>query len=72
MRIDWLENLGMDVPTNWDEFVAVLEAFTFGDPDGNGENDTIGMTLPFVTGLEFDYYNRFIMQNSTGRGRRGL
>ncbi|MDT8297990.1 MAG: extracellular solute-binding protein, partial [Spirochaetaceae bacterium] len=64
IRQDWLDKLGLDAPTTYDEFVAVLEAFTYDDPDGNGVDDTIGMTLPFNTGLEFDYYNRMIMQDA--------
>jgi putative aldouronate transport system substrate-binding protein len=65
IRADWLENLGLDVPTDYDEFVAVLRAFTNDDPDGDGVDNTVGMTLPFsVPALEFDYYNRFIMQDA--------
>ncbi|MDC7232873.1 MAG: extracellular solute-binding protein [Spirochaetales bacterium] len=64
IRKDWLDNLGLDVPTTWDEYYNVLRAFTEDDPDGNGVNDTMGLTLPFQTGFEFDYYNRFIMQDA--------
>ena len=64
IRKDWLDNLGLDVPTTWDEYYNVLKAFTLNDPDGNGKNDTMGLTLPFQTGYEFDYYNRFIMQKA--------
>jgi putative aldouronate transport system substrate-binding protein len=65
MRQDWLENLNLAVPTTWDEFHEVLRQFTFNDPDGNGQDDTIGMTLPFsVSADEFDYYNRTIMQEA--------
>lgn len=65
IRKDWLDNLGLSVPTTWDEYYNVLKAFTFDDPDGNGQNDTVGLTLPFQTGYEFDYYNRMIMQDAT-------
>lgn len=65
IRKDWLDNVGLDVPETWDEFVAVLTAFRDNDPDGNGKDDTIGMTLPFaVPAAEFDYYNRFIMHDA--------
>ncbi|MDA3955510.1 extracellular solute-binding protein [Oceanispirochaeta sp.] len=64
IRKDWLDNLNMKVPTTWDEYYNVLKAFTFSDPDGNGVNDTMGLTMPFQTGYEFDYYNRFIMQQA--------
>ncbi|HPF87496.1 MAG TPA: extracellular solute-binding protein [Candidatus Limiplasma sp.] len=43
-RKDWLANLGMEEPTTVDELYDVLYAFTYNDPDGNGENDTYGMT----------------------------
>jgi putative aldouronate transport system substrate-binding protein len=48
IRTDWLDNLGLDAPTNLDEFVEVMKAFTFNDPDGNGEDDTFGMMMSAV------------------------
>ncbi|MCL2190528.1 MAG: ABC transporter substrate-binding protein [Treponema sp.] len=42
IRQDWLENLGLDVPVTLDDFLNVMRAFTFDDPDGNGANDTWG------------------------------
>lgn len=44
-RIDWMENLGMKVPTNPDELYELLKAFAHGDPDGNKKNDTFGFTM---------------------------
>ncbi|MDC3418352.1 extracellular solute-binding protein [Aquibacillus salsiterrae] len=44
IRKDWLDNLGLDVPTTIDEYVDVLRAFTFDDPDGNGKDDTYGIS----------------------------
>ena len=35
-RWDWLEKLGMEVPTTIEELHDVLYAFTHNDPDGNG------------------------------------
>jgi len=43
-RKDWADKLGISAPTNVDEFYAMLEKFTKEDPDGNGNNDTIGLT----------------------------
>lgn len=43
-RQDWLENLGMKVPETLEEFKQTLMAFTYDDPDGNGKDDTIGIT----------------------------
>ncbi|NLM00667.1 MAG: extracellular solute-binding protein [Treponema sp.] len=42
IRKDWLDKLGLKVPTTLDEFFAVAKAFTEKDPDGNGKNDTYG------------------------------
>ena len=44
-RADWLNNLGLAEPTDWDSFVAMLYAFTYNDPDGNGVDDTVGLYL---------------------------
>lgn len=40
IRKDWLENLNLEMPTTMDELLEVARAFTFNDPDGNGEDDT--------------------------------
>ncbi|WP_312190662.1 extracellular solute-binding protein, partial [Enterococcus sp.] len=42
VRKDWLDNLGLDVPSTLEELAAVAQAFTEGDPDGNGVDDTVG------------------------------
>jgi len=42
IRKDWLDKLGLAVPKTTDEFLEVMKAFTFKDPDGNGQNDTYG------------------------------
>lgn len=38
---DWLDYLGLDVPTTIDEFEAMLVAFKTGDPNQNGDADEI-------------------------------
>lgn len=54
----WLDNCGLDVPTNYDEYLAMLEAFTTGDPDGNGVNgDTYGVSAAGFIGTEAPYTN---------------
>lgn len=40
----WLDNLGMEIPTNHEEFEAMLTAFRDDDPNQNGENDEIPFT----------------------------
>lgn len=47
-RKDWLDNLGMTEPTTVVEFYNMLTAFTHNDPDGNGKNDTYGMTATTI------------------------
>ncbi|MDD9266997.1 extracellular solute-binding protein [Paenibacillus sp. GCM10023248] len=44
IREDWLNNLKLAKPTNVKELYEVLKAFTYGDPDRNGKDDTIGLT----------------------------
>ena len=46
IRQDWLDSLGLGAPRTWDELVKVAEAFVTQDPDGNGEDDTIGILGP--------------------------
>ncbi|MFC4811674.1 stalk domain-containing protein [Paenibacillus sp. GCM10023250] len=44
IRQDWLDKLGLAQPRTMEEVYAVLRQFTDLDPDGNGKNDTYGMT----------------------------
>lgn len=45
IRKDWLDKLGLKVPTNFEELKEVATAFATKDPDGNGKNDTVGLGL---------------------------
>ena len=54
----WLDNCGLEVPTTYDEYLAMLEAFTTGDPDGNGvDGDTYGVSSAGLIGTEAPYTN---------------
>jgi putative aldouronate transport system substrate-binding protein len=44
IRQSWLDNLGLEMPTTPEEQLEVAKAFTFQDPDGNGKDDTWGMS----------------------------
>jgi len=44
-RSDWLRKLGLQPPTNMEEFTAVAYAMAQKDPDGNGKNDTYGFVI---------------------------
>jgi len=51
IRKDWLDKLGLQEPKTLDEFTEMLKAFRDKDPDGNGKNDTYGMTIPKWAGI---------------------
>lgn len=52
IRQDWLDKLGLKVPTNYEELKEVAIAFATKDPDGNGKNDTVGLGL--AKGMVYD------------------
>jgi len=45
VRKDWLDNLGLKPPTNYEELKKVAIAFTKDDPDKDGKNDTYGIAM---------------------------
>ena len=45
LRTDWLENLGLEEPKSYEDLTAILDAFVNKDPDGNGQNDTVGLII---------------------------
>ena len=54
----WLDNVGMEAPTNYDEYIKMLDAFTTGDPDGNGvDGDTYGVSAAGIIAAETPYIN---------------
>ncbi|AOZ96962.1 putative aldouronate transport system substrate-binding protein [Butyrivibrio hungatei DSM 14810] len=61
-RQDWADALGLAEPKTIDDVYNMLYQFTYGDPDGNGKNDTIGLEMTSYTG-PFD-----IMQTWFGCG----
>ncbi|MGP3969200.1 ABC transporter substrate-binding protein [Streptomyces sp. 6N223] len=59
---EWLDNLGLEMPTTTDEFREVLRAFKNDDPNGNGKSDEIPLSgsaenslIPFLMNA-FAYY----------------
>ena len=56
LRKDWLDNLGLSIPTTLDELYDVLYAFTYNDPDGNGKNDTYGYGAFVETDVSYEIY----------------
>lgn len=54
VRKDWLDKLGMQMPTTVDEFTAMLKAFKEKDPGGNGDKNapmTINGSAPIIENL---------------------
>lgn len=45
IRQDWLDKLGLSAPTTDEELIEVAKAFRDRDPDGNGVNDTLGLSV---------------------------
>jgi multiple sugar transport system substrate-binding protein len=64
MRSDWADALGVDAPTNWDDLERVATAFTYNDPDGNGQDDTFGLNVPASTesGYASWYWTTYLWQ----------
>ncbi|MBN1315036.1 MAG: extracellular solute-binding protein [Anaerolineales bacterium] len=52
LRKDWLDKLGLSLPTTVEELEEIARAFTYDDPDGNGIDDTYG----FTAGTGGEYY----------------
>ena len=65
-RKDWLDNLGLEVPTTLEEFEKVLTAFTYDDPDGDGKNDTAGMAERTFNAVFGAYGLRCVTGAATG------
>ena len=65
----WLDNLGLSVPTNWDELYDVLVAFKEKDANGNGDpNDEIPMDwVPAIdTSAGFGFFHVTALLGGTG------
>ena len=45
IRKDWVDKLGLKMPTTMEELYDVMVAFKNNDPDGNGKPDTVGLIL---------------------------
>ena len=58
IRKDWLDKLGMPVPTTLDEIEKTAQAFMEQDPGGNGAGKTIGIIGPANGGVLYaDFLN---------------
>ncbi|MFS0722534.1 extracellular solute-binding protein [Paenibacillus sp. 1P07SE] len=68
LRQDWLDALDLKAPSTMEELKQTIKQFTERDPDGNGRNDTYGLSaIPGAEGLEgFEWVDR-IFNNSSSR-----
>lgn len=62
----WLDTLGLETPTTWDELFDVLVAFKDGDPNGNGQADEIPLDFSPVGTTGFGYFQPTALLGSTG------
>lgn len=53
----WLDAVGMEAPTTWEEYAAMCDAFVNNDPDGDGVKDTYALTAAGFVGTEAPYIN---------------
>lgn len=51
---EYMENLGIENPTTLDELAEVWRAMTFNDPDGNGQNDTYGISFALADRVKLE------------------
>jgi len=74
IRKDWLDNLGLNIPTTLEEYINVLRAFTYNDPDRNGKDDTYGFSgqarewrsfAPFLYPFKADPGNFVVTEDGT-------
>ncbi|UOQ44137.1 extracellular solute-binding protein [Halobacillus salinarum] len=80
VRQDWLDKFNLKAPKTMEELEHVMDVFTNQDPDGNGKDDTIGLTLAsknglatwladgsFIFGAEGDYEPKYWSENEEGK-----
>ena len=53
----WLDKVGMQAPTTWEQYTAMCDAFVNDDPDGDGQKDTYALTAAGFIGKEAPYIN---------------
>lgn len=71
MRSDWLESLGLEAPTTFEEFVDTLIAFAEDDPDGNGIDDTYGIDAHPTYKLNYMHLADGVIHDAFVRGDDG-
>lgn len=54
IRKDWLDKVGLSLPTTTEELYEVMKAFVEQDPDGNGQKDTIALAA-YISASDVGY-----------------
>lgn len=67
-RGDWLANAGLNAPANAAEFLNMINAFTTGDPDGNGNNDTYGTSFERLDAVSQRFIHSMFRVGAEGNG----
>jgi len=77
IRTDWLDHLGLEPPQTMNDLLAISKAFTDGDPDRNGKDDTYGLAVTNylwdqvagITGFMagYDAYPELWIENDAGK-----
>ena len=53
----WLDAVGMEAPTTYEEYLAMCDAFVNKDPDGDGVKDTYAVSAAGFIGAEAPFIN---------------
>ena len=53
----WLDAVGMEAPTTYEEYLAMCDAFVNKDPDGDGQKDTYAVSAAGFIGAEAPFIN---------------
>lgn len=69
-RQDWLDRLGLTVPQTLSELEQVLYGFAHDDPDGNGKNDTYGLSREGMN-IVFGAYGQIVFADALYFGVKG-
>lgn len=66
IRKDWLDKFGLKIPETIDELYTAVRMFTKNDPDGNGKDDTVGMTTAGVWNMQDIFHSFGVPSNHVG------
>lgn len=59
-RKDWADKLGLKTPETIEEIYDMAHAFTYDDPDGNGQQDTFGMAMAADIAVKLEFHSMVV------------